>query len=857
MIIDVTLVPTVDAGLDSIICSTESYTLKGSSNVTVVWTTSGTGTFDDSTKEDAVYTPSPADIADGQVQLTLTTTATGDCENISDVMTLTIWRQATVYAGVDAAICGNGTYQVLDAAATEYASVEWTLIGSSAGSLSGANTLTPVYTAGDEGRDTLILTVQPLNGVCEVVVDSMIIDVTLVPTVSAGEDAVICSTETYTLDGSSNVTGIWTSNGTGTFGNDSTNLKATYTPSAADIADGQVQLTLTTTATGDCENISDVMTLTIWRQATVYAGVDAAICGNGTYQVLDAAATEYASVEWTLIGSSAGSLSGANTLTPVYTAGDEGRDTLILTVQPLSGVCESVSDTMIIEVTLVPTVSAGEDAVICSTETYTLDGSSNVTGIWTSNGTGTFGNDSTNLKATYTPSAADIADGQVQLTLTTTATGDCENISDVMTLTIWRQATVYAGVDAAICGNGTYQVLDAAATDYASVEWTLIGSSAGSLSGANTLTPVYTAGDEGRDTLILTVQPLSGVCESVSDTMIIDVTLVPTVDAGLDSIICSTESYTLKGSSNVTVVWTTSGTGTFDDSTKEDAVYTPSSADIADGQVQLTLTTTATGDCENISDVMTLTIWRQATVYAGVDAAICGNGTYQVLDAAATEYASVEWTLIGSSAGSLSGANTLTPVYTAGDEGRDTLILTVQPLNGVCEVVVDSMIIDVTLVPTVSAGEDAVICSTETYTLDGSSNVTGIWTSNGTGTFGNDSTNLKATYTPSAADIADGQVQLTLTTTATGDCENISDVMTLTIWRQATVYAGVDAAICGNGTYQVLDAAATEYASVEWTLIGSSAGSLSGANTLTPVYTAGDEGRDTLILTVQTIEWSL
>lgn len=80
------------------------------------------------------------------------------------------------------------------------------------------------------------------------------------------------------------------------------------------------------------------------------------------------------------------------------------------------------------------TSSAGSDQTLCKTNpTTTLQGSvtATSTGVW-SGGTGSFSPDSATLSATYTPSASELANGFVDLTLTTTNVGSCPIGTDVV-----------------------------------------------------------------------------------------------------------------------------------------------------------------------------------------------------------------------------------------------------------------------------------------------------------------------------------------------------------------------------------------------------------------------------------------
>jgi len=81
----------------------------------------------------------------------------------------------------------------------------------------------------------------------------------------------------------------------------------------------------------------------------------------------------------------------------------------------------------------------------------------------------------------------------------------------------------------------------------------------------------------------------------------------PSVYAGEDAAICEGLDYGLSGQAvnYVTLLWTTSGTGTFDDPTVTDPVYFPSSDDYNAGSVTLTLTLYTPS--QTVSDDMVLT----------------------------------------------------------------------------------------------------------------------------------------------------------------------------------------------------------------------------------------------------------
>jgi len=92
--------------------------------------------------------------------------------------------------------------------------------------------------------------------------------------------------------------------------------------------------------------------------------------------------------------------------------------------------------------------------------------------------------------------------------------------------------------------------------------------------------------------------------------------LLPTVDAGLDQLICSTNAVALNavlGGSATGATWTSSGTGTFDDDTSPTAVYTPSASDETNGTVTLSYTVAATATCPQASDDVVITFAQPIT----------------------------------------------------------------------------------------------------------------------------------------------------------------------------------------------------------------------------------------------------
>lgn len=90
--------PTVSAGSDQSICIGTSITLTGAIGggaTAAIWTTNGTGTFDNDMILNATYTPSAVDETNGTITLTLTVPAAGFCLEVSDDLILTIPQPIT------------------------------------------------------------------------------------------------------------------------------------------------------------------------------------------------------------------------------------------------------------------------------------------------------------------------------------------------------------------------------------------------------------------------------------------------------------------------------------------------------------------------------------------------------------------------------------------------------------------------------------------------------------------------------------------------------------------------------------------------------------------------------------------
>ncbi|RKX84697.1 MAG: hypothetical protein DRP58_06865, partial [Spirochaetes bacterium] len=854
MVLDVSAIPSVDAGDDESICETEDVnitTATATDYLSLSWTSSGTGTFTDVSELNPTYNPSVADIAAGTVTLTLTANSNSPCStNPSSTMLVTIAESAVAYAGADGDVCEGATYTINDATALNYTSVAWTHTGS--GTITGAGTLTPSYSpsAADAtvGSVTLTLTATG-SALCTDATDDIVLTVSSNPVVNAGSDATVCEDANYqiigvTVSDYNNLT--WTSNGTGTFSNPNI-LLPEYIPSAADITSGSVELTLTATANSPCSNSDDdFFTLTFEDATTADAGADESICAGSTITI-SSASSNSSTLLWSSSGT--GGFTSGTTLTPTYapSAADIAAGTVTLTLNATgTPPCSDATDDMILTIQAQPTAYAGTNATVCEDQTYTISTATATnynTLSWTTTGGGVIANGNT-ITPTYTPVAADITAGQVTLTLEATASAPCV-VSDIssMTLSFENQPTVDAGADATVCEGNIYTNTDASASDYASILWSSSGT--GTFSDASLLNPTYNPSSadliNGSITLTLTATSNTPCAGTVSDVLVLTLIPNPIVDAGNDGTTCESAVFTVSSATASlydNIWWTTSGTGTLASATTLTPSYTPSAIDVAAGFVTLTLNAEGDAPCSaQISDAMTLVILAEPTADAGSDSELCTGESYTVVDASAAGYTTIVWTSSGS--GDLLNYNTLTPNYTpsTADFASGSVDLTLTATNIPCSSsITDVMTITLNNDPVVDAGTDDGICEDDTYTLINAtaSDYSALaWSTDGDGTFSNMGI-LNSVYTPGTNDITAGSVNLTLSAAANAPCSGtVTDFMTLTVSPLPEVDAGADVDVC-EGSYTINNATASNYSSILWTAAGT--GTLANAGTLTPTY---------------------
>ncbi len=577
--LSVTPLPTANSGGNDEVCVDQNtYSISGAShtNGSVLWTTSGDGSFSNSTIDNPVYTIGATDKTNGSVILTMTVSSPGSCADAVSNMTLTITPLPTANSGGNDEVCADQVSFTVSGASHTFGSVAWS---SPTGGAFNDNSLdNPTYTltAADRTNGSVVLTMTVTSpGSCAPAVSSMTLTVTPAPVANSGGNDEVCEDQpTFTVTGASHANGSvsWSTGGDGTFVNANVD-NPTYNLGPTDISSGSVVLTMTVSSAGSCTDDTDNMTLTITPLPTANAGGNSEVC------VDQASLFNFRSIayEWCEFYGQLPEMeafSNSSIDNPSYTLGanDKTTGSVILTMTVTSpGSCAADADNMTLTITPLPTGNTGGNGEVCEDQnTYTISGASHTNGnvTWSSPSGGTF-NDNTLDNPVYTLSAADKASGSVVLTMTVTSGGSCAPAVETMTLTITPLPTANAGADDEICEDQiSYTVSGATATN-GSINWSTSGD--GSFLDATALNPVYTMGptDKTTGSVTLTIMVSSpGSCGPAVDNMTLSITPEPTANAGSDDEICASEvSYTVSGASftNGNVIWTTSGDGSFTD----------------------------------------------------------------------------------------------------------------------------------------------------------------------------------------------------------------------------------------------------------------------------------------------------
>lgn len=842
------------------ICSSENFAITGtavSNHVSYRWETEGDGRFNSSNFLNPVYTPGTQDINNGGTTLRLVALGNAPCASDTGFVDLSIQPAPLVGVDQDLIICEGLDYQIENAYADHYSSIEWSTAGD--GDFSDDGILLPLYSPGSQdvadGSVELTLSVYPVAPCAAPVQKSFTITYIPTPTIQAGVDIDICAEGQRTLNarGQGYQSLNWTvSGGNGNFSNPSIlNPVFTIDPS---FSGNSLDLFIEAMGGYGCPDVYDTLTLNVIPYPVVNAGDDALLCESGTHRIEGVNLEEYSGFSWEVNGD--GSLDNDNVLDPVYTPGpaDINNEQVRLTLTAEgNSVCPDVSDDVLIIIQKNPAAFAGFDQDVCKVSNFTTNGEAQEgSGYeWSTMGTGSF-DEETRLMTEYVPSNADLETGSVDLVLRVDALAPCAAPDyDTVKITFIDPPVVFAGNDTVICSS-TFTPLGVSVEN--SVDYIWKSSGTGNWMGENTLTPVYFPSDADVEagSVTLSLTSTNPTCPPVEDQMVLNLTPYPLSEAGEDDLICEDEVKTLDDalSSNYSnMYWQTGGDGSFSDETEMNPVYIPGEGDIERGSVKLYLIAEGIAPCSNSEvDSLQLSIQKNPVVFAGDDFIIGEGESYTTTTADAENITQITWQTTGD--GSFSNPNSLLSTYTPGDgdllNRSVDLIISGTSVFPCVKTDRDTIHILITPKPKANAGSDQDICEGSSFTvsLATAEEYSALyWTSSGEGVL-TDETGLTPAYVPTPEDIENREVTLTLHAVGKDPIQDIVaiDSMKIHIIHDASAeLLPVDTA-CENRNYRITGVSYSDVDNRIWTSSGD--GSFSSPNSNSPVYAFSENDKE-------------
>jgi gliding motility-associated-like protein len=369
-----------------------------------------------------------------------------------------------------------------------------------------------------------------------------------------------------------------------------------------------------------------------------------------------------------------------------YSAG--GSYTVQLIVTTAAGCMDTV--TQVVNIQGLPVANAGVDTSSCSNNpALNLNGlvMNAGGGIWS--GSGTFSPGATTLNSIYTPSASAVSNGSETLILTTTSNALCPAAIDSVIITFTPAPTVNAGSDLTVCKDTTNVPVCAIVTVGSGALWQTSGSGTfvNDSSACTQYIPSSADTTAGSVTLYVTSTG-NGTCFAASDTIIINFTNTPTAFITSGTVFCASNPVGL--SVNTTTgagVWSSPGTGTFSPNNSTlNAIYHPSAADDAAGNVTLYFTSTNNGGCKARHDTINVTLIPSPNgAFTNIPA--CPSLPVLFTDASTSTGSVVSWNWNFGDGSTTSTSQNPTHIYNAG--GPYTVSLIVTSNNGCVDTVKD------------------------------------------------------------------------------------------------------------------------------------------------------------------------
>lgn len=699
--------PIADAGInDTLTCAITSLSLDGSgssagTNFSYNWSTSNGNIVSGST------TLTPTVDLIGDYDLTVTNTDNG-CFSTSSVSVLENRTAPISNAGVDdtltcliASLNLDGTSS---SAGTEYDYLWSTTNGNI---VSGNTSLTPTV---DLSGDYVLTVTNTDNGCFERDTVTITIDNNL-PVVDAGSDQVLsCSAFSVLLDGSASSQGAnyqynWTTSG----GNI---VSGSNTDQATVDAAGTYTLSITNTDNG-CVNSDDAVVTNNSSLPTADAGInDTLTCANTTITLNGSGSSTGASYSYNWTTLDGNLVAGISGLSPIV----DQTGTYTLTVTDNTNGCASTSAVAILQDITLPTVDAGvDDTLTCTITSIALDGSASSSGIsYTYNWT-TLGGNIVSGGNNVSPVVDQAGDYVLEVTNSNNGCSYTDTVSIAENIIV---PIASAGIDDTLnCIVSSLSLDGTSSSAGLNIDYTWSTTNGSIVSGNTSTSPVVnTSGD-----YIITVTDLTNGCFQNDTVTIVQNTVVPVVDAGLnDTLTCTVTTGTL--------------TGSYTNTTNVSMLWTAVSGSISTGATTNSITTNTTGtfvytvtntenQCAASDTAYVISSAGLPVANAGLDDTLTCIVTTINLDGSASSSGvnySYNWTTTNGNI--VSGANTVNPII---NQAGDYQITVTNTDNGCAASDLVSIALNNTL-PLADAGlNDTLTCVITSLVLDGSYSSTG------------------------------------------------------------------------------------------------------------------------------------
>ena len=410
------MVTAATAGENATICEGTTHQLAGQAvNYTsLLWVTSGTGSFNDVTILDPVYTPSAEDITLGAVILSLTASNPAANDSTS-FMTLSLTAAPIVFSGNATEICDGENYSATSATAANYTAIEWSTSGT--GVFDDPTSVNPRYTPGAEdiAAGNVTLTLHAWNDDCSPAESSLALTIRPLPEPAITGNDQICVNQSgidYTASTTGN-TYVWDITG-GTITNGLNSATATVTWDVA----GEGMMTLTETNEFGCSQSAEYAVSVNALPAPVIDG-NALVCANSQQVIYTAPQAEGDAYVWMVTGGEI--ISGAGTHEISVNWGSNGQGMLSLMQTTTATTCATGAE---YNVTInSPVITLGNDTTICITHLLNVSIDDNFAAYNWSNG---------NTTNSILINAAEQGINSTSYALTVTDENGCEGEASIM-----------------------------------------------------------------------------------------------------------------------------------------------------------------------------------------------------------------------------------------------------------------------------------------------------------------------------------------------------------------------------------------------------------------------------------------